>query len=149
MMRPNAAKGRQRGTAAIEFGLAAPLLLVILMGLVELGFAMYQAMQVTDSVEAGAIYAAKNGYDAAGISAAVVNATGTAGITATPAPVQFCGCPSTSGITTTTCSATCSDGKTPGQYVRISASLARVTILPYPALGLPATLSATSVVRLN
>lgn len=139
----------EAGTAALEFALAAPLLLIMLMGVVELGFTMYQAMQVYNSVEAGALYAAKNGFDAAAISAAVVNATGTAGITATPAPVQFCGCPDASGIVETVCTATCNDGKPPGQYVRISAALARETILPYPALGLPDTLTAQSVVRLN
>lgn len=137
------------GSAAIEFGLAVPLLLTILMGVVELGYAMYEAMQVYDSVEAGALYAAKNGYDAAGISAAVVNATGTPGITATPTPVQFCGCPDASGIVETACDSTCNDGKQPGQYVRISAALKHETILPYPGLPLPTTLTAQSVVRLN
>ena len=86
------------GTAAIEFGLSIPLLVIIVMGVAELGFAMYGKMQVYNSVEAGALYAAKNGFDSAGITAAVVNATGTQGITATPAPVQFCGCPSATGI---------------------------------------------------
>lgn len=148
-MRMNAARERQRGTAALEFGLAAPVLLMILMGVVELGFAMYQAMQVTNSVEAGTLYAAKNGFNASGIASAVVNATGTAGIVATPAPTEFCGCPETSGIVATTCGATCADGSTPGQYARISAALTRVTILPYPALGLPDTLTAHSIVRLN
>jgi Flp pilus assembly protein TadG len=147
--RPKKRRRAESGTAALEFGLAAPLLLIMLMGLVELGSAMYQTMQVYNAVEAGALYAAKNGYDAAAISAAVVNATGTPGITATPAPVQFCGCPDASGIVETACNATCNDGKPPGQYVRISAALTRVTILPYPALGLPDTLTAQSVVRLN
>ncbi len=140
---------KRSGTAAIEFGLAIPLLLVILMGVVELGYAMYQAMQVTAAVEAGALYAAKNGFDANAISTTVVNATGTQGIAATPAPAQFCGCPSAAGIVETACNATCNDGKPAGQYVRISAALTRVTILPYPALGLPDTLTAQSVVRLN
>lgn len=139
----------EAGTAAIEFGLAVPLLLMILMGVVELGYAMYESMQVYNAVEAGALYAAKNGYDADGISAAVANATGTPGITATPAPVSFCGCPDASGIVETACNATCNDGKPPGQYVRISAALAHQTILPYPGLPLPTTLTAQSVVRLN
>lgn len=137
------------GSAAIEFGLAIPFLLLILMGVIELGYAMFEAMQVHNSVEAGALYAAKNGYDATGIAAAVTNATGTPGISATPAPVQFCGCPSATGIVEIACSATCSGGSPSGQYVRISAKLTHQTILPYPALGLPNTLTAQSVLRLN
>jgi len=146
-------KGRQRsgmvGSAAIEFALAAPILLVVLMGVVEVGFTMYQAMQVYVSVEAGTVYAAKNGFDPAGIAAAVVNATGTEGVTAAPAPEQFCGCPAASGVVTTACDSPCTDGTPPGQYVRIQAALAHETILPYPGLSLPTTLSAQSIIRLN
>jgi Flp pilus assembly protein TadG len=140
---------RSRGTAAIEFGLAIPLLLMLLMGVVELGYAMYESMQVYNSVEAGALYAVRSGGDLAGTATAVVNATGTQGITATPAPVQFCGCPSESGIVTSSCSATCANGNSPGTYVRVSASLAHQTILPYPGLSLPTTMTAQSTIRLN
>lgn len=138
------------GSAAIEFGLAVPLLLTLLMGVVELGFAMYEAMQVFNAVEAGAIFAAKNGWDATGIAAAVTNATSTTGITATPAPQHFWGCPSDSGIVAVASSSVqCAGGTSPGEYVRVSASLDHSTILPYPGLSLPATFTANSVVRLN
>ena len=141
--------GKRRGSAAIEFGLMIPLLLTILMGVIEIGDAMYEAMQVYNSVEAGAVYAAKNGFDSAGISAAVANATSTTGITATPAPAQFCGCPSSAGVAQIACNSTCTGGIAPSQYVRISAALNHQTILPYPALSLPTTLTAQSIVRLN
>jgi len=137
------------GTAAIEFALAVPVLLVLLMGVVEVGFAMYQAMQVYNSVEAGTVYAAKNGFDPAGIAAAVVNASGTQGITATPAPENFCGCPDAGGIVAAACGSPCADGNPSGEYVRISAALSHETILPYPGLPLPATLTAQSIIRLN
>ncbi len=140
---------QQQGSAAIEFGLMIPLLLTILMGLVELGDAMYEAMQVNSAAEAGAMYAAKNGFDAAGISAAVVNATGTQGIAAVPAPTQFCGCPSAVGVAPVACNSTCTGNATPGQYVRINAALDHRTILPYPGLSLPTTLTAQSIVRIN
>ena len=137
------------GTAAIEFGLAIPFLLIMLMGLVEVGFGMYEAMQVYSAVEAGALYAAKNGFDATAIANAVVNATATPGLTASPAPVQFCGCPA------------CERASLPRRAARPAAAAAprapmcasarrwpHDTILPYPGL-LPTTLTAQSVVRLN
>ena len=151
-MRPRALSDADRGrsgSAALEFGLAIPLLLIILMGVAELGFAMHQAMQVYNAVEAGALYAAQNGFDSAGITTAVEKATGSQGISATPAPQQFCGCPGVAGIAETSCSSTCSSGSPPGHYVRISAALAHQTILPYPPLPLPKTLTAKSVIRLN
>jgi len=140
---------RSLGTAALEFGLTIPFLLMFLLAVAELGFAMYETMQVYAAVEAGALYASKNGFDSAGISAAVVNATGTAGVSATPAPSQFCGCPQTTGVATVSCTATCTGGTAPGQYIRIGAALPHTGILPAFALPVPDTLTAQTIVRLK
>jgi len=137
------------GSAAIEFGLCAPLLLILLTGVVEIGRAMYGAMQAQSAVEAGMVYAAKNGWDATGIAAAVVNSTGSKAIAATPAPTQFCACPSATSLLTTSCSVMCADGSAPGQYIQINARLPRQTILPFPALPLPSTFTAKSILRLS
>jgi Flp pilus assembly protein TadG len=138
-----------RGTAAIEFALIIPFLLIILVGLTEVGLFAYQGMQVQNAVEAGAIYVAKKGWNAAGISSAVMNASGTEGITASPAPTQFCGCPSAAGIVAATCGVTCASGGTTGTYVKINATLAHETILTYPGLTVPTSLSAQVIVRIN
>ena len=106
-----------RGTAALEFGLAVPLLALLLTAIVEIGFSMYQAMQANYAAEAGLAYAAKNGWDATGIASAVTGSTGLSGMTATP--TQFCGCPTYTGLTAATCGDTCSGGQTAGQYIRI------------------------------
>lgn len=140
----------QKGTAAIEFGLAIPLLLVMLMGVVELGFAIYQGMQVYAAAEAGALYAAQNGWSSSGISTAVTSATSATGLTASPAPTQFWGCPDESGISTVVSSSVkCADGNSPGLYVQVNASLDHATILPYPGLPLPTTLTAKSIIRIK
>ena len=83
------------GTAALEFGLAIPFLAILVTGIVEIGFSMYQAMQVTYAAEAGLGYAAKKGWDSTGITNAAVNSTGLSGMSVTP--TQFCACPSTYG----------------------------------------------------
>lgn len=138
------------GTAAIEFALLIPFLTAMVLATMELGFAMYETMLVYNSVEAGAIYASKKGFSASGISAAVVNATGKAGLTANPAPIQFCGCVQSGVLVTVACTTpACPDAAAPGQYVRISAALPHQTFLPAFALPIPATLSAQTVVRLN
>lgn len=137
------------GSAAIEFGLILPVLLILLAGLVEIGFAVREAMQVQDAAEAGAAYAIKYGWNSVAISAAVVNATGATGITASPAPVQFCGCPAAGGVTTVLCTATCTGGVAPGTYVRVSASITHSAILDNLSLPIPTTLTGHATVRLQ
>jgi uncharacterized membrane protein len=143
----------RNGTAAIEFALLAPLLLILLTGIVEIGMAVFQDIQVQAAAEAGALYAAKYGSnDLTAIALAVTNATGTSGITAAPAPQVFCGCPTASGITSqgADCSTVCPDAKPPGKYVTISATITRTELLtPYISLGLPATFTGSSVVRVQ
>ncbi|HET6377458.1 MAG TPA: TadE family protein [Methylocella sp.] len=148
------------GTAAIEFGLAVPVLVILLTGTVELGFLMYESMQVNNAVEAGVLFAAKNGWDPAGIENAVVKASNVYGaggpsLTAAPAPAKFCGCPTASGIMNSgTCNSPspCADGSMPGTYVRISAELPHLSILPGASTlipKLPSKSAASAVVRIN
>jgi Flp pilus assembly protein TadG len=147
--------GSESGNAAIEFGLFIPVLLILLTGTVELGFLMYEAMQVNNAVEAGALYAAANGFNAASITSAVTNAsvlpTGLNALTATPAPTQFCGCPTAAGVTNLgnpPCSATACSGSPAGTYVQVNASLTHTIIIPNP--WVPTTpLTATAVIRTN
>ena len=144
----------ESGTAAIEFALFIPFLFILLVGTVDLGFAMYEAMQVSNAVEAGMLYAAKNGWDSAGITNSVLNASsvypgGTPALTATPAPSQFCGCPQATGIAVATCSSTCPDGSAVSQYVQVNAALNHLSILSLPGLSVPSTFTAKAVVRVN
>lgn len=143
------AASESRGTAAIEFGIIAPVLVVVLFGLVELSFAVQQAMQVQDAAEAGAVYAGKHGWNAAGIVSAVVNATGAAGVTADPPPVQFCGCPSAGGIAAVACTDTCAGGGSPSHYARISASMPHTPILTGMGLPIPDVFTGHAVVRVE
>jgi Flp pilus assembly protein TadG len=135
--------------AAIEFAIVAPVLIVALVCTADLGLGIYHKMQVENAAQAGAQYAATNGYAASSISAAVTNTTGYSGISATPAPYQFCGCASDSGITTASCSTTCSGGFAAATYVTVSAQATYTTILPYPILPSSFTFTSAATVRLQ
>ena len=73
------ANPRQRGcdgVAAIEFAAIAPILLVLLTGVGEVGIAAHQRLQVEAAAEAGALYAVRHGdVDLTAIGTAVVNGT--------------------------------------------------------------------------
>ena len=139
----------ENGSTAIEFGLFAPLLVILLVGVFEIGFAAYEAMQVSNAAEAGLVYAAKNGWDQTGIVNAVTASSSSNNIQASPAPSQFCGCPTASGVQAVSCNGTCSGGIAPGEYIQINALLNRTTLFSNTGLTLPATLTAQAIFRLN
>lgn len=134
-----------RGAAAIEFAIIGGVFCAMTVVSGDLGLAYYANMQVQTSAQVGAQYAVVHGsstFDSTAIGTAVVNATSTSGITATPAPAQFCGCPSGTAVTAATCGTTCADGTGVGTYVRVSASRTHNTVVPYP--WLPASYAQTS-----
>jgi TadE-like protein len=140
----------QSGSAAIEFAILGMFVLIALAGTAEVGQVAMEAMQVTNAVEAGTLWAAKHkDFDVGKISSAVGNATG-ALVVATPAPVLFCGCPNASGVSDT-CDGSlhCADGSLGGQYVRVYGELGHQTNVLLLGLNIPATLKAQSIVRLN
>ena len=136
------------GTAAIEFALVAPLLILLLVGTTELGLAIRDADRAQQAAAAGAAYAVEHGWDSAGIAAAVTSGSSAKGVSASPAPVLFCGCPQTAGVTVADCSVTCPDGSSARQYVRVSATLARASLMS-STLPLPASLTRQSIARLQ
>lgn len=139
----------QGGAIAVEFGIVAPMLAVIIVPLVDLGMGAYRQMQVEAAAQAGAEYAAVHGWDSTGIQNVVTGATGLSGISASPAPSQSCGCASGTTLSNATCGSTCADGSTAGSYVTVNAQVQYTTLFTYPALGSPLTLSAQTMVRIQ
>lgn len=146
-----------RGVAAIEFAAIATMLVFMMVGGVDFGAGFYRRMEVQNAAQAGAQYAiscASNPsctFSASDAQKAVTQATGLAGILATPAPVRFDGCATSTGITAPDVNYKCPDGSTAATYVTASAQAVYNTILPFPLLGIPGsfTFSAQSTVRVQ
>src|SRR6266478_5540273 len=92
----------ERGNAAIEFALATPILLGLLVPVADLGIAFTQQIQVQQAAQAGAQYALLHGYSSSAITNAVTAATNLPGVSAAPAPSQSCGCPTGTTIAAAT-----------------------------------------------
>lgn len=138
------------GSVAVEAGLILPLLILLLIPVLDLGLAAYDSLQVAAAAEAGAQYASTHSWDAAAIADAVAGATGSSTITASPAPSQFCACVSQSNaLQPAGCGTICADGSTPGTYARIDAQTTLTTVLHYPALPNPLTLSGEAIRRIK
>ena len=137
------------GAALVELTIVAPMLVMMVVGTMDLGLGVYRKMQVEHAAQAGAQYAIVNGLSSANISTAVTNATTFAGITASPAPSEFCGCPSTTQVTAASCAATCGDGTPAGQYVTVSAKATYTTVVSYSVFPSSFNLVAQSTVRIQ
>jgi Flp pilus assembly protein TadG len=138
-----------RGAVSVEFVIFTLTLVLMLVCTLDLGTGIYRKMQVQNAAQAGAAYAVLHGFTANSIQNAVTSATNFAGVSASPAPNEFCGCASSSGVTAATCASTCSGGSSPGTYVTVSAQATYTTLLPYPVVPNNYTLSAQSTVRIQ
>ena len=136
------------GVVAIEFAFIAPLLVLMFVCLADLGLGIYAKMQVNNAAQYGAQYALVNGYDASAITAAVKSSSDVGSLTVTPSSI--CGCPGANGVLPTlTCGIGCTDGSTPGTYVRVSVTHSYATLIPYPGLPANFTLTSKSTARLK
>ena len=143
------AAGNTSGAAAIEFGVVVPMLALMVTAVIDLGLGIYSKMQLEDAAQAGVEWAIRNGFDANAISTAVTSATGSTRISATPAPVQYCGCASGSSISSATCGSTCPDGALAGTYITVSAQVTYNTTLNYPAVPSTYNFATQSTARLQ
>jgi Flp pilus assembly protein TadG len=142
-----------RGAAAVEFGLSAPVLLFVLVPVADLGIAFSQEQQLRQAVQAGAQSATgqlwSDATSPAAITAEVTAVTALTGVTVSPPPYRMYGCPAGTGITPAANGSVCTDGQAARPYVVVSAQLAYRPILPYSLLGSPTTLTAQARVRIQ
>ena len=136
------------GSAAVEFSIAAPVLAIIFVPLIDIGMAVYQQMQVQDAAQAGAQYAMRHGWNSSAIESAVTSATALS-VSASPAPSKSCGCPDSSSVSSASCGSRCPDGQTAGTYVTVSAQATYAPLLPYPTMGSSVTLTAQTTARIQ
>lgn len=130
----------RNGNTAIEFGLTAPLLVLLAFGAFDYGSAYVEGVRLNGASRAGAQQALydPNTWDQTGQAeqAALEEYVGhaltpeeVAAMSVSATAEAFCAC--TAGATLA-CTATCPGGVAPGQFVRVSMSRAVPLTLPYP-----------------
>ena len=129
-----------RGVAAVEFALIAPILLILILGLVDYGLAMFVKMELTGAVRAGAQLALTDKDDTDKIKAAVVAATNNSNalvVTAT----ETCKC---EDETTVACGTeACGVGVADRYFMEVTAE----QIFTYIYLPTPVTITESAIVR--
>jgi Flp pilus assembly protein TadG len=114
------------GAAAVEFAIIAPVLLLMIAGMIDYSFYIGTRIELEQALRAGAQYALKDYKDSVTIVAAVKNATDLAPVTVNynPATDSFCECPDgTANLCPGNSSYTpCAGGERPGLFITISGS---------------------------
>ena len=151
------------GNAAVEFVIVAPLLVLLLGGIVELGLAIRANFALQEALLSGANQASHKGWNATAIQTAITSSSPLVSA-ATVTVTRSCGCPVGTTLSTVscdtdplnpgTCPSSCSttictsDQLAARQYATITASIPRQSVFK-TNFGLPARISATMQTRLR
>ena len=129
------------GAAAVEFGLVAPLVVAVLIGVVTYGGTILAYSRMRQAISSGAQYALTVEDDLTSVEAVVNAAWSPKPAGATVAVTRQCFC-ADAPETATDCSVNCADGDYPRMYTKITGSMS------YTGLGVDtSTLNASQKVR--
>lgn len=134
----------ERGSAAIEMVLVAPVLLVMVVGLVDFGRNLYGAASLENAARTGVQYAQLYPGDGTGLVSTVRSAGGVAA-DASVTWEAYCVCPNGTRID---CSLLCGADK-PLWLIAVAVSQPFQTIIPYSELLLPANINGNAVIRVR
>ena len=155
--RINRAAGCDSGNALVEFGIAAPVVILLVVGAYDHGSAYMESLRLTGAARAGAqeaLFEPKDWQNQTRLRRAALedhagHALSDSEMSAYPvaaAATPFCACADGSAVA---CSALCS-GAAPERLVRMTLSTSHGLILPYPwATGRSLDLQQDAVVRVR
>jgi Flp pilus assembly protein TadG len=106
------------GAAAVEFGLVAPVLLLVMLGVMEGGMLTLKYNAMRTAVTSGAQYVMGGGTDLDAARAITVSAWSARTNQSSVAATKVCRC----GATTANCSILCADQNAPQAFITIAAS---------------------------
>ena len=148
----------EEGSSLLEFSLILPLVLLLFLGVVDLGFAVAEAMSVEDAARAGAEYGSltfasgNSSANIANIEAAAQNAAGSlVTLNWSTAPSYWWSCNGSPVASTSACGS----AGYPVEYVQVQTSatvntiLGVTTVLNYVGLPTSLTLQGFSALRVQ
>ena len=135
----------ERGAIAAEFGFAAPFLLLLLSGAIDLGLALNQSSSLGNAARAGAQYAMRFPSDSEGIAQVVAKAVNHDPSTLTIASSLTCECSDGGAVA---CTDSCG-GTAPKSYVTVNVSMPYWSPLPTAMMLGISTVSGAAVFRAN
>jgi Flp pilus assembly protein TadG len=153
---------REKGTIAVEFAFAAPVLITLALGAADYGSLMNTSASLRGATRAGAEYAKANWNNPSvtnPTTATEQQVCGFLGLTlsggscspVTPSVATACTCDDNSSVTPCPPTGTnpCASNANPGVllYVTVTATQSFTPILSWPSFAFPSSLAATTAVR--
>lgn len=115
----------RKGLAGIEFALAAPVVVILIVGATDIGMLVYNRMDTTSSIQAGAQYFMAGGTNTTQALATVKRSWTSMPENTELSVVKTCYCAEVVHM----CTANCADGSLPVAYNIISAKLKYTGVL--------------------
>lgn len=147
-----------RGNSAIEFALAAPILILLAFGAFDYGSAYVESLRLNGAARAGAqvaLYDPLNWDDTARLEQSALEEYAGRGLTSdevealpvSAAADAFCACTAGAPLA---CSDVCPGGDAPGRFVQVTLTRGVPLTLPYPwASGGEVAVQGATVVRVR
>ena len=144
--------GRECGASLVEFGLMLPFLLLLLLGVIDLGRAYYLSIEVSNAAYAGALYGTQNATDTTGMKAAALAdvpdlSSGSSAMTST----AYAGCECSDGThATSPCPSTPPSCTSPAfllNYVQVKTSYTYKPLFSWPGIPSSMTLQGSAWLR--
>jgi Flp pilus assembly protein TadG len=139
----------EAGIAGVELALATPMLALLMTGGFDFGRAIYEQHRLAAAAEAGVQYATAIATNLTNTSGIVAAARSDAGDTSNSLTVTTnqCTCPTGTPLCST--ATTCSGSTVTGTYVKVAVSESLTTLINYPFLSSPLTVSGQAMVRVQ
>lgn len=135
----------ERGASAVEFAFAAPVLLLLLSGVIDLGLALNQSSSLSNAARAGAQYGIRFPSDKDGITQVVSKTLNQDPATLTVASEVNCECSDGMAIT---CGEICI-GTTNRSYISVNVTMPYSSPLPTGLILGPISITGSAVFRAN
>lgn len=143
----------ESGANLVELALLLPLMILMFLGVAEVGSIFYMSIEVNNAALAGAAYGAQSNItaaDTAGMArVAQQDASNVPGLTASA--TYYCACSTTAGALTNlaSCSSTCTAGSHEVIFVKVNTSATFSALSKFPALPNPFTTSGQAIMRVS
>jgi Flp pilus assembly protein TadG len=139
----------EAGIAGVELALAAPMLALLMVGGFDFGRAIYEQYRLTAAADAGIQYATASVSNLTNTSGIIAAARADASDTASSLNITSGSCTCPTGTSLCSATATCTGSTVTGTYQKVTVSESYSTIMSYPFVSNPFTLSAQSMVRVQ